>query len=69
MKPSEVRDRTAQELAKKAVELKEEIFRLKFRSKTGQLKQTTNIKKAKRDLARVKTVAREREVAEAEGGK
>ena len=69
MKPSEVRDKTSEELARKAAELKEEIFRLKFRAKTGQLAQTTNIKKAKTDLARVKTVAREREIAEAKGGK
>ena len=69
MKPSEVRDKTSEELARKAAELKEEIFRLKFRAKTGQLAQTTNIKKAKKDLARVKTVAREREIAEAKGGK
>lgn len=69
MKPSELRDRTDGELVKKAAELKEEIFRLRFRSEAGQLTQTANIKKARKDLARVKTVAREREIAQAKGGK
>jgi large subunit ribosomal protein L29 len=68
VKPSEVRDKTDGELAKKAAEVKEEIFRLRFRAKTGQLKQTTNIKKARKDLARMKTVAKEREIAKAKGG-
>ena len=69
MKPSEVREKTGEELAKKVKELEEEIFRLKFRASTAQLKQTANIKKTRKDLARVKTVAREREIAESKGGK
>ena len=69
MKPSEIREKTGEELAKKAGELEEEIFRLKFRASSAQLKQTANIKTARKDLARVKTVAREREIAESKGGK
>jgi len=69
VKPSEIREKTSEELEKKAAELKEEIFRLKFRAKTGGLKQTANISKAKCDLARVKTVMREREIAPAQGGR
>lgn len=69
MKPSEIREKTSDELAKKAGELKEEIFRLQFRSSSGQLQQTANIKKSKKDLARVGTVMRERELVETKGGK
>jgi large subunit ribosomal protein L29 len=69
VKPSEIREKTSDELAKKVAELQEEIFRLKFRASTAQLKQTSNIKKARKDLARMKTVAREREIAESKGGK
>ncbi len=68
MKPSEIREKTAAELAKKGRELEEEIFRLKFRGSTGQLKQTANIKKARCDLARVRTVEKERAIAEAGKG-
>ncbi len=68
MKPSEIREKTAEELSKKTGELKEEIFRLKFRSSINQLKQTANIKKARKDLARVKTIERQREIEQAKGG-
>ncbi len=67
MKPSEVRDKTNQELTKMVVELEEEIFRLRFRKGAAQLKQTTNIRKTRRDLARAKTILRERELS-AKGG-
>jgi len=66
--PSDVRDKSSEELTKLVVELEEEIFRLRFRRNAGQLKQTANVSKARRDLARVKTVVRERESAGAKGG-
>lgn len=68
MKPSEVREKTNEELTRKVAELEEEIFRLRFRSNAGQLKQTSNIRKARQDLARVKTAMRERAIAEAAKG-
>lgn len=64
MKPGEVRDKSDAELKKLAVELEEEVFRLKFRKGSGELKQPTNIKKTRRVLARVKTVQRERVIKE-----
>ena len=67
MTPSDVRDKSSEELAKMVVELKEEIFRLRFRRNSKQLKQTANVGKARRDLARVMTVIRERENASAKG--
>ena len=59
MKPSEVREKSSEELTKLSHELEGEIFRLRFRKGAGNLKQTTNIRNAKHDLARVKTVVRE----------
>ena len=63
MKPNEVRDKSSEELRKLAAELTEEVFRLRFKKNSGQLKQTANITKSRRDLARVMTVLRERENA------
>ncbi len=67
IKGKDLREKAAPELAKMASELEEEVFRLRFRKGAGQLVQTTNIRKARRVLARVKTVLRERELA-AKGG-
>jgi len=66
VKPNEVREKSTEELLKMTNELQEEIFRLRFRKNSGQLKQTSNIRKARHDLARIKTVLVERR---AEAGK
>lgn len=68
MKPSEIHEKPTTELEKMARELKEESFRLRFRHGTGQLKQTANIKLAKKDLARVLTELNARARSEAEKG-
>jgi len=65
VKPNEIREKPDTELAKLANELKEEVFRLKFRHGTGQLKQTTNIRATRRDLARIETELSARRIAEA----
>jgi large subunit ribosomal protein L29 len=41
---------------------RQELFNLRFQHATGQLENTAGLKKAKRDLARAMTVAREREI-------
>jgi len=64
----DIRDKSPQELDKLVGELEEELFRLRFRKGSGQLKQTTNIRHARRCLARVKTVLREHELTPAKGG-
>jgi large subunit ribosomal protein L29 len=63
LKPAEVRDKTIGELRKLAGQLESDAFQLKFRLGSGQLKQTADIKKKRRDLARVKTVLRQKELA------
>lgn len=63
MKPAEVRDKTPVELKKLADQIEGEVFQLKFRLGSGQLKTTADIKKKRRDLARVKTALRQKELA------
>ncbi|HEY4811634.1 MAG TPA: 50S ribosomal protein L29 [Solirubrobacteraceae bacterium] len=63
MKASDMRDLDSQELNKRLVELRKEVFGLRFSNATGELDDTAGIARAKRDLARALTVARERELA------
>lgn len=62
MRAEEVRDLTDDELDRKLGELKEELFNLRFQLATGQLDNPMRMKMVKRDIARVKTVMREREL-------
>ena len=61
MKANEVRDLEASELAKQINELRKEVFGLRFSNATGELEDTAGLGRAKRDLARLLTVIRERE--------
>ena len=63
MKAKELRDQTSEELALKERELRQEVFNLKLQKAAGQLANTAGIVKAKKDLARVKTILRSREIA------
>ncbi len=56
MKASELRDMKPLELNKKLVELKEELFNLRFQHAINQLDNPQRIKAVKKDIARVKTV-------------
>jgi large subunit ribosomal protein L29 len=62
MNPSELRDLAQDELAKRVAELRKEVFGLRFANATGELDDTAGLGRAKRDLARALTVAREREL-------
>ncbi|MGI6551683.1 MAG: 50S ribosomal protein L29 [Bacillota bacterium] len=62
MKAKEVRDLTTTELLKKADDLKQELFNLRFQLATGQLDNPMRIREVRRSIARVKTVLREREL-------
>ncbi|HPL63951.1 MAG: 50S ribosomal protein L29 [Syntrophales bacterium] len=61
MKISEIRDLSLEELKKKENDLADELFRLRFRQATGQLESVAAKRKIRRDIARVKTVRKERE--------
>jgi large subunit ribosomal protein L29 len=65
MKASEIRDLDDGELTKRVAELRKEVFGLRFSNATGELDDTAGLGRAKRDLARALTVARERELAAA----
>lgn len=62
MKAKEIHDMTNDELNAKLGSLKEELFNLRFRHATGQLENPNVLKTVKKDIARVKTVIREREL-------
>ncbi|RVU54085.1 50S ribosomal protein L29 [Anaerosphaera multitolerans] len=62
MKTKEIRQMSSEELNKKVTELKNELFNLRFRLATGQLDNPSSIKQVKRDIARVKTIIRQREL-------
>ncbi|KJS71403.1 MAG: 50S ribosomal protein L29 [Desulfotomaculum sp. BICA1-6] len=62
MRGRELRELTDQELVKKMNDAKDELFRLRFQLATGQLDNAMRIKEVRRNIARVKTVIREREI-------
>ncbi len=60
MKPTDLRHLSEGELTVKEKELSEELFNLRFQQATGQLDNVMRIPQVKRDIARVKTILRER---------
>ena len=56
MKASEIKDLSVVELNEKLVELKKELFNLRFQNAINQLENTMRIKAVKKDIARVNTV-------------
>ncbi|RQD77435.1 MAG: 50S ribosomal protein L29 [Candidatus Syntrophonatronum acetioxidans] len=62
MKAKEIRELSDAELQAKVGELKEELFNLRFQMVTGQLENPMRIRQVRKDIARVKTIIREREL-------
>lgn len=62
MKPSEMREKSILELNDELVALKGELFKLRFQHATNQLDNPIKLKGVKRDIARVRTILREREL-------
>jgi large subunit ribosomal protein L29 len=69
MKASEIRDLSMEEKLRKANDLKEELFNLRFQHEIGQLENQQKMKQAKREIARVKTIIRESELNQEIGEK
>lgn len=65
MKAVDVRGMTPAELETKLVELKKELFELRFQNATNQLTNPGRIADVKKDIARVKTIIREKQIASA----
>ena len=64
MKANEIRKMTSSDLEKELVELKSELFKLRFQLATNGLENPMKIKNTKKDIARIKTILKERELQE-----
>lgn len=64
MKVKEIREMTTEEINKHIVDAKQELFNLRFQQATGSLEKPSRIKDLRHDVARCKTVLRERENSE-----
>jgi large subunit ribosomal protein L29 len=64
MEASEIRAIATEEIQRKLGEAQEELFNLRFQWSTRQLKDTNRLTQVKRDIARLKTILRERELAQ-----
>jgi large subunit ribosomal protein L29 len=60
MKAADLRELTVEELQAKLKELEEEVFNLKFQVASQQLENTARLQESRRDIARLKTVMREK---------
>jgi large subunit ribosomal protein L29 len=65
MKVAEIRDLAADELQQRVKDMDDQLFRLRIQKSMGQLEAAHKLKTVRRDLARIKTVLREKETAEA----
>ena len=61
LKAKDLRSQSQDELAEKAENLKKELFQLRFQAKLSKLENLAKLKQARRDLAKVLTVAKEME--------
>lgn len=62
MKANEIRNISTTDLEGKINDLKTELFNLRFQLATGQLENTARIRQVKKDIARMKTIIRERDL-------
>jgi large subunit ribosomal protein L29 len=67
MKVTDFRDLAIDELRQRAKDMDDQLFRLRIQKSMGQLEAAHKLKALRRDLARVKTVLREKETAQAAG--
>lgn len=67
MKATEIRALSAQDLNKKLADLKTELFNLRFQHAVNQLDNPLRLVEVKKDIARVKTVLKEKELETKQG--
>lgn len=65
MKANDLRDKTPDQLDDELIKLKKEQFNLRFQAATGQLENTARVRHLRREIAKVKTVLREKQTASA----
>ncbi len=68
MKSEKIRNSTPAELQHQERELNDQLFKLKFQMKMGQTESLKKIHQLRKDIARIKTVKREQELAEVKTG-
>ena len=64
MKANEIRDMSLEEMTTKLEELKKDLFNLRFQHATNQLDNPIKIVAVKRDIARINTIIREKEISQ-----
>ena len=64
LKPEDLRHMTVGQLDDEAMKLKKERFNLRFQRATGQLENTSRVREVRRDIARIKTIARQKRAAQ-----
>jgi large subunit ribosomal protein L29 len=64
MKAHQVRGMTPDQLADELIKLKKEQFNLRFQAASGQLENTARVRQIRRDIARIKTIARQQPAGE-----
>lgn len=62
MKAADIRAKTPDQLNEELAALKKEQFNLRFQKATGQLEKTARVKQVRRDIARIKTIARQKTI-------
>ena len=65
MKASQMRDMSREDLVLEEAELRAQLFKLRFQAATGQLESASHVRVVRKDIARVQTILREMELAEA----
>ena len=68
LKVEDIRRMTADQMDDEILKLKKERFNLRFQRATGQLENTSRLREARRDIARIKTIARQKRLAEGKKG-
>ena len=63
-KPDDLRHMTVDQLDDEVLKLKKERFNLRFQRATGQLENTSRVREVRRDIARIKTIARQKRAAQ-----
>ncbi len=66
LKGKEIRDMSRDEMEQRLVEVKEELFNLRFQNATGQLDNYKRIRELRHDVARIKTIMRQQDIAAVE---
>jgi large subunit ribosomal protein L29 len=64
LKPGDIRDLPLEDIERQLAETKQELFNLRFQNATGELDNYMRLKELRRDVARILTIMRERELEE-----